>query len=461
MTNDGVTPVDAAVWERPDMRAALAAHDLKTVYRLLGARGISQHEIARRTGQAQSEIYDVLHRRRCVQSYTVLSRIADGLGIPRGYMGLARDPLTTALWKPGLETVPVPPDDGDLLAHAAAVTATVGLGAPGDDSSWWQPFDDEPTPAPTHIDHHDVAHLTGFTAAMRAVDYKSGGGECRDAVNARLRRAQALLLADASDDTKQALYIALADLHNLAGWTSTDVGLYPAARRHFRRALDMAARGHSHSLLANILYRTGRLYLHCGTSRSDATTIRTALRFFQLGQLAAQNSGCRVTVALLCANIAWAHALLGDRHHMLQFIGRAEDEHARGLGGDTQNWVRFFGTADLAASIGVALTAQPDPAPADLARAIEHLADAVAARGPDMTRSRAFELSALATAYLREGSPDRGLDTGLAAVAAAASVWSVRTLDRLTPIKALTVHYRGHGDLHDLAHRIDQCQGIA
>jgi predicted XRE-type DNA-binding protein len=79
---------DPAVWEEAVMRRALAAHDIATVYRLLGRLGFSQQRIAELTGQGQSEVSAILHGRRVI-SYQVLSRIADGLGIPRGYLGLS------------------------------------------------------------------------------------------------------------------------------------------------------------------------------------------------------------------------------------------------------------------------------------------------------------------------------------------------------------------------------------
>ena len=70
------------------MAAALAERDMATVYRLLQEQGLSQRSIAARTGQSQSEISEVMSGRRIV-SYDVLARIADGLGISRGYLGMA------------------------------------------------------------------------------------------------------------------------------------------------------------------------------------------------------------------------------------------------------------------------------------------------------------------------------------------------------------------------------------
>jgi predicted XRE-type DNA-binding protein len=82
------SPLPTLLWHEPSMAAALAERDMATVYRLLQEQGLSQRSIAARTGQSQSEISEVMSGRRIV-SYDVLARIADGLGIPRGYLGMA------------------------------------------------------------------------------------------------------------------------------------------------------------------------------------------------------------------------------------------------------------------------------------------------------------------------------------------------------------------------------------
>ncbi|HEY7224648.1 MAG TPA: helix-turn-helix domain-containing protein [Micromonosporaceae bacterium] len=94
-----VVDVVAAVKDalgRPDMRHALAVRDVATVFRILNHRGISQRQIAAHTGQSQSEISEILAGRR-VLSYDLLARIADGLEIPRGHMGLSYDESTAPL----------------------------------------------------------------------------------------------------------------------------------------------------------------------------------------------------------------------------------------------------------------------------------------------------------------------------------------------------------------------------
>ncbi len=83
-----IMKLDPAGWDEPDMHRALADRDVSTVYRLLCEAGLSQTQIAKLTGQSQSEVSEIIGGRR-VLSYAVLERIADGLGIPRGHMGLA------------------------------------------------------------------------------------------------------------------------------------------------------------------------------------------------------------------------------------------------------------------------------------------------------------------------------------------------------------------------------------
>jgi tetratricopeptide (TPR) repeat protein len=382
-------------------------------------------------------------------AYDVLVRIADGLGVPRGYMGLAYDRSTEValdLAAAHCSTDATERDEvRDLLSHAANVTMGTAV---GEIARWWQPLDRDTAPAPVRIGPADVDHVHAITAAMRAVDYRHGGGACRDAVAAQVRWAQQLLAADCSSRARQQLLPAIADLHNLAGWTSFDVGMYSVARRHFARALELARAGGDHSLAANVLYRMGRLHLHRGMPLE-------ALRFFQLGQITAQDSGCALTVAMLCANEGWAYALLDDHDQMRKSLGRAEDEFVRAERRGARAWVRFFGAADLNASAGVALAALRSASRSELDRATEYIGRAIELRGPDMVRSKTFELIALATAYLRNGNREPGIRIGHQAVSSASAVRSIRTIDRLAPLREIAGRHTTDADLTDLAHAID------
>ena len=79
------------------MRRFLATRDIAGVFRLLQRVGVSQRAIAALTGLAQSDVSAISAGKRQVVSYDVLVRIAQGLDIPPGWMGLAYDESTAAL----------------------------------------------------------------------------------------------------------------------------------------------------------------------------------------------------------------------------------------------------------------------------------------------------------------------------------------------------------------------------
>ncbi|MEU4424194.1 helix-turn-helix domain-containing protein [Actinoplanes sp. NPDC024001] len=419
-------------WEHPEVRAALRVRDLATVYKALGKRGFSQRRIAAMTGQSPSEVYEIV-RGRQVMAYDLLVRIADGLGVPRGYMGLAYDTDESPAWQTTIAANAVPVDEltevRQLLSHSATITMGVSS---REASRWWQPSSRIPTPVPTHVGFSDVTQHEHIIGVLRALDYQYGGGACRDAVLAQTAYVRAILTsATIVGEAKLRLRLALADLQNLAGWTSFDVGLFSAGRRLFARALEEARECEDLSLAANVLYRLGRLHLH-------RAYIAEALKFFQLGQLVAQDADDPLTIAMLCANEAWAYALMGDRNKALSSLGRAQDEFTRPRTDHVPGWVSFFGTADLHALMGMvygllAPTGQTD----DPARAaITHLAGSLNLRADGMTRSRTFELTALASVYLDNDEIDLGAQAGNEAVDLAERMRSVRTIDRLTPLLA-------------------------
>lgn len=78
------------------MRAALCVRDIGAVYRELQRAGVAQRQIAALTGQTQSDVSEIVSGRRVI-SYDLLARIADGLGAPRGYLGLGYDTDTEEL----------------------------------------------------------------------------------------------------------------------------------------------------------------------------------------------------------------------------------------------------------------------------------------------------------------------------------------------------------------------------
>jgi transcriptional regulator with XRE-family HTH domain len=86
--------IDPAWWasgliDSRAMRDVLRAHDIGAVFRFLGGRGWSRAAIAAATGLTESRVRAVAKGTQVISSYDVLLRIADGLKIDRGLMGLA------------------------------------------------------------------------------------------------------------------------------------------------------------------------------------------------------------------------------------------------------------------------------------------------------------------------------------------------------------------------------------
>jgi tetratricopeptide (TPR) repeat protein len=317
---------------------------------------------------------------------------------------------------------------------------------------WWQPLIQSRTPVPDRIGDSDVNNIEHLTQILRAVDYQHGGGACREAVLAQTDYARSMLGSSCSDEVRRRLCLATADLHNLAGWTSFDVGLYSSARRHFALALEQAKSNDNLSLAANVLYRLGRIHLH-------RAHIEQALRFFQLGQLAAQDADDPLTVAMLHANAGWAYALMGNRNKAVNTLGRAQHEFSRGED-DLPAWVAFFGAADLSALTGMtyAHLATNDGHSGNLDKAVQYLTASIDTRGAGNTRSAIFELTALATARLRAGDRSQGVADGNRAVDMASEVRSVRTIDRLLPLQQ-AVQQEPDDDAAALAQRIATLRG--
>lgn len=437
-------PVSPDVWEESEMRRALAARDISGVYRLLRRVGISQRQIAALTGQSQSEVSEILKGRQ-VMAYDVLARVSDGLGVPRGYMGLAYDRATA--------TSVVGPPGGALaeedesvkrrkfVTNAAAVM--FGSGALATDGVDWLTNLPQ-TPVPGRIGMSDVKQVEAATRALRALDYQYGGGACRDAVVAQLSWGQRLISATSTDVVRQSLFRALADLQNLAGWTTFDVGMLDSSRNHFTRAIEFAKQSGDHGLMSNVLYRMGRVYLHYHAPND-------ALKLFQLGQIAAQDSGSELAVAVLCANEAWAYAMMNDPDQTVKLIGRARDEFARADLDEAPDWVKFFDETDMHAMIGTVHTQLSERDVKYSAIAIPAITKALAGYNDAMARSRAFNLTALATNHLRQGDVDHGVRVGRDALKLAGGLKSARVVDRLEPLAVEAGRRGASSDARDLS----------
>src|SRR6185295_854155 len=103
-----------------------------------------------------------------------------------------------------------------------------------------------------------------------------------------------LLSGTMRDAVLTRLCTAVADLYNLAGWTSFDEDRPEAALEAFARALELAVEAGNDDLQANIHYRVGRLRLHYGA-------VDAAVTEFSRGREAALLAHCKLALSILSA----------------------------------------------------------------------------------------------------------------------------------------------------------------
>ncbi len=195
----------------------------------------------------------------------------------------------------------------------------------------------------------DVMRLEEDTRAMRELDYRRGGEHCVDGVRLRIHDSGRLLATPAAEQVRRRLHVALADLRNLAGWVCFDAGQVTNAHNHFSYALALAGIARDDGLIANVCYRLGRVFLHHGH-------LDDALRYFELGQLAASRSGDELGASILSVNSAWACAKKGSEHVARTLLDRGQEQFTAADRTDVAEWAKFFTEADLSALAGAVHT---------------------------------------------------------------------------------------------------------
>ncbi|MFI9642448.1 helix-turn-helix domain-containing protein [Micromonospora sp. NPDC051925] len=418
---------DPTWWNEPAMRDALARRDVGQIFMLLNRRhGMTQRRIAELTGFAASEVYEITHGRQ-VMAYDVLARIAEGLGVPRGLMGLGYESV-------GRRDHPPEPDSlREPVQRQQFIAALAGFAVGGTpDVQGWLPQPGEWLGAvPATVNPETIATVREITQRHRQLDATYGGGSCRDSALGYLVWARCLIRDGCCpEELSSAIHAELASLHNLVGWMSHDLGEHMEARRHLAQGLVYSQKADSLTLMADSYYRLGRVSIHQGNPAE-------ALHLFQLGQIVAVNSNSLASVAILHANIAWAHALMGNVAAMRDSLARARDEIDRSDDMQVPQWARFFfQPADLDGMSGVvhsALARYSKYRKEHATLAVSHAGRALERR-TEPSRSEAFDHVTMALGYALLGEGAKVAQHTEAVLSAARHVRSRRLLDRLRDV---------------------------
>lgn len=408
------------------MRIALAARDIGTVYRRLRGYGVSQRQIAELTGQSQSEVCEIIQGRK-VMAYDVLVRIADGLGMPRGYLGLAY----TA--NGGDSAYPEDDPSGvvtevtdDVIRRDVLAKGSVALvGVPVLGTLLTSAAGPGELGLPSQVGLAEVAEIKNTTDQLR-VAARAKGGQAR-AVHAAAAQYGRLLQVPASEVAGTRLRAELAALNNLAGWCCFDSGIDLHARWHYRTAIDLARQ-------AGDEYELSRALRFSGVIDSARDRPNDALKVYQIAQsLLGPKSDPEL--------VSWLHAVSADA---LALMGHATavEELAKARG-DWQSPDKYLrADMDYQTALVYMELRRPDK--------VEQLVASL--NGAGRHRPVGVFASVLrATIYVYAGEP-RGPQMAKSAIDAVAPLHSVRARERLQPL-IVALEARPGSDNRDLAQR--------
>ncbi|MGW1623735.1 transcriptional repressor NsdA [Streptomyces sp. NPDC002172] len=298
---------------------------------------------------------------------------------------------------------------------------------------------------PGRISKPELALLESTTEMFRQWDAQCGGGLRRKAVVGQLHEVTDLLQEPQPEATARKLFKVAAELAELAGWMSYDVGLQPTAQKYFVLALHAAKEAGDKPLGSYILSSMSRQMIHLG--RPD-----DALELIHLAQYGSRDCASPRTQSMLYAMEARAYANMGQPGKCKRAVRMAEDTFAEADEWDEPDpdWIRFFSEAELYGENShsfrdLAYVAGRSPTYASLAEPLMQKAVELFAKDSEHQRSYALNLIGMATVHLLRGEPEQSTVLASEAMGIAKKVRSERVNTRIR--KTVDSAVRDHGDL--------------
>ncbi|MDG9719347.1 hypothetical protein [Streptomyces sp. DH24] len=319
----------------------------------------------------------------------------------------------------------------------------------------------EPRPEPTtrargRLSKPELDLLETTTVMFRQWDAQCGGGLRRKAVVGQLHEVTDLLQEPQPERTTRTLFKVAAELAELAGWMSYDIGLQPTAQKYFVLALHAAKEAGDRPLGSYILSSMSRQMIHLG--RPD-----DALELIHLAQYGSRDCASPRTQSMLYAMEARAYANMGQPGKCKRAVRMAEETFAEADEWDEPDpdWIRFFSEAELYGENShsfrdLAYVAGRSPTYASLAEPLMRRAVELFAQDGEHQRSYALNLIGMATVHLLQREPEQSAVLAQRAMEEAKKVRSERVNTRIR--KTVDTAVRDFGDLADV---VDLTQRLA
>ncbi|MFJ4734349.1 hypothetical protein ACIP6V_19040 [Streptomyces sp. NPDC088770] len=307
---------------------------------------------------------------------------------------------------------------------------------------------------PGRLSRPELELLETTTVMFRQWDAQCGGGLRRKAVVGQLHEVTDLLQEPQPEPTGRRLFKVAAELAELAGWMSYDVGLQPTAQKYFVLALHAAKEAADKPLGSYVLSSMSRQMIHLGRPED-------ALELIHLAQYGSRDCASPRTQSMLYALEARAYANMGQPGKCKRAVRMAEDSFGDAEDWDEPDpdWIRFFSEAELYGENShsfrdLAYVAGRSPTYASLAEPLMQKAVERFAEDHEHQRSYALNLIGMATVQLLQREPEQSTEYARQAMRVAKKVRSERVNTRIR--KTVDNAVRTYGDVAEVIDLTEQ-----
>lgn len=417
-------------WQHPEIQSACRRNHfgyLLKAYRELQSPTIKQAQVAAWLGITQGQISRIERGTSNQQPVKKLITWAETLQIPHDLLWFKLRASHDESFTPDRpEPKIVSGDDNiegeDVNRRQLLKTAGIGAVLLGVDTNLQAP-DMSKSETIGKIGPSDINSLRYWTDTFRHADNRFGGGESLEQARHFVASRVIPMLKEsrATIQVRRDLLSTAAQLYQLTGWMSYDVGDPDTGRKCLRQAFQLCDEANNKPLAAEML---------AGISH-QAAFLRKPDEAVDLA-LAARRIAIDTDQPALIAETAVleAHglALQGDTRGCLNALTRAEDQFARIRVSNMPEWLTYFDQAYLSAKFGHTLRdlGRPDDAER-FARQSLHMTDGY-------ERGKTFNLALLAGVLADCGQVDESVATAEKAMTMANGVRSIRAVSYMTDV---------------------------
>jgi hypothetical protein len=286
----------------------------------------------------------------------------------------------------------------------------------------------------------DVENLTAITSLYRNADRQAGGGVFVSDIDRVARSAADLLNHDVNSKIEATLFVALAEIRYLAGWTAFDAMHFNLASRHFAAAERFAGDAGDTQLLAYVRYGQAKQLQHQRDNREALQVLALSRR---------RLDGTPALIATLRGTEAASFAALGNFDAARRALEDATQAHASIEPGNEPHRLAFRDLGEVYAQYSRVYRdwarRDPDQAP----EAVRWTAAALTELGPASVRSAVLNRVGLVASYFLADDVDRALAEGAHVMRDASMISSPRVIDRIANLRRDADKHRGNSAVDD------------